>query len=1382
MSPGVWAHRAPGGAANLTSGGTGPYDLEALTWEGIVLAVLREYRVCWCAQLYGGCSSGESFGTDVGLIRPTGPVRLSSVTAVTLRPLEYRVRASFGSVMSRHDRIRIVNASYIDGVCGSVGSSISTESLAEDVCAPDCKPSPHDGAPVMEMNRIAALWEPLMFNLSGTFLVCWCNDGHEGCDHDEDFVANVGEIKVLEAQRDPVWHCILGRKCTVRMLAEMGDSVQFILLNATRGCGWDSRADAAGFTRGTHAVGTSDDGVAEGVTNVTFDVGYPNFAELYRVCYCQRHRPCAADRDFFLVAGSVVVAGIDAVHHRCYLRDNCALRLHGKGLSTDDAMIMVPRHTPCDIVAANMSAASGITLLTFAELSDFTWESGTVIGSNGSSLDDATKQSFVLGTPPRATLLKICYCVRRFSRSGTCERREDFSLEAGRLSVLGSRNVLNSTCIQGDDCRIELHGPIFNESDSVLLLRSATSCNELASLPEGSVFRAKAAEEIALNYSAPGQYIARFLLPIDSRLGEYRMCYCGHVVPGVDCTDLSGLDRLGSIGPKPFSHDLGSLRLLSVIESVRPVLGDESFPDAPLPAAPHAASVQVVSRAAGKHLVCVAALDAVDEASYRPSRRDVDNCTLPGYQSSSLMPFPRCIGKGQSMFSTDIGSNIVHIPLSLSSRTRIRNTTRVHAWCYAVEGCFLDSCVVPQTAEGVEMPLTKGVQERYATWSSSVATVFDVRLQLADDFNIGRPWPRIKLLSPSIIPNKCEETRQSRDVKGITCALGAGGTGKCRPGPTEAPGNGSNSSLLWEDIEVPSVGDYDVCYCDRHYGSVCLLWLRVGMLTAKGPHNAGDYKFQANQSSSFRFELSGLGLTTADRLRVIPLGFECTEAVPGAAILSSSRNTSTQGYHPRRLANFDWRSDRPSLAGDSAEWSGTFYYTGHYSVCWCGGWNSNCSDASDFTVRLGPLQVFPSRDCELSDWAEDGECSASCDGGLLQMRRSITSPALGGGVPCPAAADLAKQVPCNTQACPFLEVREAVTSPAVVHQGVPFMVRMKGVGLNPSSDRVLLIPEEAVCGKLAAGHVVGSGCRVDVAAALRGNASSQDGTADGGTTEMVCGDGYRSIRLLYKGRYRLCICDASKVVPTAQYPSGGCVADTFFTVVPDSGEFVDVLPPPIAGASDGGMTMMIVGVGALTLLAFALLSGVPAWWLWKRRNQVNKHKVLEDEPSEESPPTTKSKVSAAVADVQDEECSNLLPGTTSQADRAAAARRAVVDKLRPPSRTPPPPPNPPVGKLQQAAAKLVPPPPPPPTGSPVGGLPKMLPPPPPSTDSKKTTSVVAPMAVGRPSEGSLIDAEPKPKDPPRAAEEPKPAEPVSIPPPPQGKHTPLCATKATARL
>ena len=66
---------------------------------------------------------------------------------------------------------------------------------------------------------------------------------------------------------------------------------------------------------------------------------------------------------------------------------------------------------------------------------------------------------------------------------------------------------------------------------------------------------------------------------------------------------------------------------------------------------------------------------------------------------------------------------------------------------------------------------------------------------------------------------------------------------------------------------------------------------------------------------------------------------------------------------------------------------------------------------------LIPVNKFlaGSVDCEVEDWSEWSDCSATCGGGTKTRGRGVVQAAENGGAVCPA---LEEKEPCNTDQCP----------------------------------------------------------------------------------------------------------------------------------------------------------------------------------------------------------------------------------------------------------------------------------------------------------------------------------------------------------------------------
>ena len=70
--------------------------------------------------------------------------------------------------------------------------------------------------------------------------------------------------------------------------------------------------------------------------------------------------------------------------------------------------------------------------------------------------------------------------------------------------------------------------------------------------------------------------------------------------------------------------------------------------------------------------------------------------------------------------------------------------------------------------------------------------------------------------------------------------------------------------------------------------------------------------------------------------------------------------------------------------------------------------------AAQVTALLAELDALrPDHDCDITDWADWGQCSESCGAGTQVRRRWVIEPGTGAGTPCPAADALVEERACE---------------------------------------------------------------------------------------------------------------------------------------------------------------------------------------------------------------------------------------------------------------------------------------------------------------------------------------------------------------------------------
>ncbi|OLP85416.1 hypothetical protein AK812_SmicGene33593 [Symbiodinium microadriaticum] len=413
-----------------------------------------------------------------------------------------------------------------------------------------------------------------------------------------------------------------------------------------------------------------------------------------------------------------------------------------------------------------------------------------------------------------------------------------------------------------------------------------------------------------------------------------------------------------------YRHELGTVRVTGSILAVRQVGVTPGYWQPKLPAAKYAVSVEVDVLNTFMKYTCVATTRPAPD-NFIPRKSDLENCTKDVEELNDRQRFfPRCWGIGTTVETViDMGPNLVHVPTHIPDIT-LESSTEMHVWCYGRDLCSNDRCVMPADNVGLAVPITGGLVSYSTNWAATVSTPFALRVPLASDFDIGDPWPRMKIITHD---SACDSTQLHRSVMGITCL--ESGVGMCEPAPISTLSSGSWGSgreLIWTGVAVTRADRFTVCYCDRHYASTCVGWISIGTLQVSGPQNAGNMRFVVNPGVPGTVTINGIGLATEDRIRIIPQNVGC---------MVVSMPTTTTPSTRRLQAGIDFRSGSAlSANGSHEEWEVLISVEGTYNVCWCGGTESSCSEADDYTVYLGTLSVATKRDCERVD-ALAGRCA-----------------------------------------------------------------------------------------------------------------------------------------------------------------------------------------------------------------------------------------------------------------------------------------------------------------------------------------------------------------------------------------------------------------------
>jgi len=1209
-SLGLEASTVPNGPPSRVEGDTS-MNRTSVSWTNIIVREMRTFRVCWCAHYFMGCTQGSHFALDIGVINPRGASNETYIEAVPGRPFSVTVNAAEGSTLTGDDRIRIVHSSLSGGKCGAFGTGEHSSAVADVACWPECVNSPVSEAPQMGSNNESEVWDPVLITESGEYNICWCNSGQGGCDSDEDFAFKAGVINARGVNVGLHWHCAAYFPCVVEIPLTDGlnanDYLQMVPATVGAQCGNDPQAPATSFQRGSRIRGYQGKDQS-GQDVVIFEFGSPEAPGSFLACYCQGS-VCSSiavtDRDFFQQAGQVTVMGLEGSDdlHKCYLRGTCQVHLRGTGLDAQDALMLVDPMDNC--------GQAGIPVSFSTDGSKFFTESNDriFIGRFAAETSEGLEGwNFDLGTPVRTGRYRMCYCSRTRALNGMCQDRIDFDQRAGMLYVRGSDFNNEFRCDQGEMCQITSRGAQWDALDRMVLLKTGTnhSCGMVNNGEYPYWSSALTPTSVRPDAILPDLWASTWQIASVREPGTYHICYCAYIIGGANCVDQAVTNYQG------FQHELGTVRVSGSILAVRRVGVTPGAWKPSLPAAPFAVSVEVDVQSTFLKYSCVATTRAAP-GDFIPMKSDLENCTLDIELLSDRQKFfPRCWGTGTTIESVvEQGPNAVHIPIHIPEVT-LESATDLHVWCYPREECSNGRCVMPSNNVGLVVPITGGLISTVNNWVAVVGTPFSLRLPVASDYDVDASWARAKIIN---FDGACDTTQLHSSVVGITCL--ESGVGKCEPEPVATLSSGSWGSgreLIWSGLAVNRADKFHVCYCDRHYASTCVAWVKVGTLQVSGPQGAGSLRFVANPAQPTQITVQGIGLATEDRIRIIPQTVGCRQVSEASTTPASTTGAS------RRMqftSMFDFRSGAASNAnGTEASWDILIAPEGTYNFCWCGASEGSCVSANDFAVSLGTLQVAQRRDCEVTDWWVVEECNKPCGGGEVKMKRAINQEATGGGEPCPSQSGLVKVEQCNMKPCPLARLDRVTVDPATIYAGSPFQITIEGEWLDPDSDRIVLVDEDQVCGQTQVHHG-GAACNQFSASSYR----------------LVCGNGQFSVRLQNPGSYKICVCDASASIIKSQDGStnittgnyeaagitgSGCATPDLYLHNPEQGAIIEVLealPPPeteAAANTESLSTGVMVAIIAGGLFTAVVLGLVGAYWIRKKFFPPKPLKVVDE--------------------------------------------------------------------------------------------------------------------------------------------------------------------------
>ena len=478
------------------------------------------YRMCWCGSIGStnstqnqtvDCRRVTGSQVDFGELLVMGPSSIVDLTCVSGQACS--VDGLLGQHLSSSDSLTILDT------CGSIPSDrfqgIPQHGLAVTVAA----------------SGSAANWGfsiPLT-GPGGFYRLCWCAAGFS-CASSKDFSMEIGSLSLRGPS--PVAQdrtCVAGYTCNV----------------ALDGCDMNPHVVEA-VTAFRLALDPSN---AESANLSAFDVYYTSLESL-NVSEANLAGSCSISN-----TSSSVSAGNGLSWYSCFwqpaitasrwlvvLQSDASLRLYEAEFLGRNGWTAIALMAGVSGITGNPSTLSDGVLSSWAlassgsELGFDALQPDLVLLADTCAVDFISFPSnLVWGpvslSPYQADVLtaqggryRLCWCARGFS----CSFMQDFSVDAGQLTVVGPKKVFN-TCIAGTSCTIELDGQHLSDESQVLVLH--TCAVEDARVWKLTDLGAWQHLSGAATFASTGI--------VTSAAGTYKLCWCSGLSACSTASDFS---------------------------------------------------------------------------------------------------------------------------------------------------------------------------------------------------------------------------------------------------------------------------------------------------------------------------------------------------------------------------------------------------------------------------------------------------------------------------------------------------------------------------------------------------------------------------------------------------------------------------------------------------------------------------------------------------------------------------------------------------------------------------------------------------------------------------------------------------------------------------
>ena len=939
-------------------------------WELSLTLPGGEYRLCWCADL----QQGSATWADNSTISPTEwQVLSSTLPSSPGLPFNF-TRYNLSSCGQPDFRVDVGTLHLVGPTSGHAFTCISGRTcsvnsveglgltnndsyLVLDTCGVSAvvpRFSFAGSALSLSASGAAVSWgEVTVTAAGGEYRLCWCkeiaqswhdspNNYSSNCESPTNFISDVGTLLLIGVDLEQPRTCVSGSNCLVDGItgAYLQDGDGLLILDT---CGLGGAPPNVYHVTGVQPARASSN--ASGHTWYWDATEAPILGGEYRLCWCSGiSKSCSLSMDFQVDFGRLFVQGPRPLQQSftCISGQECEIDMTGGGRQSQDSFLILGT---CGTAAGHLathkaSAAYGMSV-TKLELQGGTYrlcwcpllESSVFQASQNSS---DTNLSQVL----------------------RCQTPSDFTIDFGRMEVVGVIFSQDRTCISGQTCSIDsLLGLHLSTSDAWKVFDTC-GFQDIVGFPgDASVLVDVQGDEVS---SAS----VSWNIPVTSHGGTYRLCWCSQAGNLTNTThqcsrfdsfvDAGKLEMLGPSGqiswtPTQRGHcgrrpDYPEPEVLEVfgnltIEECRARCNDLhplcqlSWYSDKGPNEGQCKTMQTCASIADDSEPAILVYPHKAQPSFFQARTCISGqiCTIKGVlgnglaEDDSYMLLDTCgfanslvdhVGKGGvALLSSRLNSSGVDI--SWESRISAPGGSYRLCWCGADVSCSSSESF--RTDVGSLMLIGPNLkQDRTCVSGQSCLVDGIVGQNLADG-------DRLWILD--------------------TCGTRSTGDGFFADSWLAQPAVASGTSFFWDALETLPGGQYRLCWCSGQ--SFCFtsdaFAVDVGGLVMHGPLFGLQNLQMRTCVSGQTCEIDGLDGLFLDGFVLIM--DSCADAIAS----------------PRRSPN------AARVVEDRAAWTMVSARGGQYQLCWCSCTgelenssntsHSDCPSSVSFTIHFGTLTL-----------------------------------------------------------------------------------------------------------------------------------------------------------------------------------------------------------------------------------------------------------------------------------------------------------------------------------------------------------------------------------------------------------------------------------------